>query len=51
VQIDVVVEAKVTARPELAFALSVPAPPTTTEGATPNVIVWLPFPTVMVCVT
>ena len=51
VQIDVVVEVKVTARPELAVALNVPVPFTVTVGAAPKVIVWLPFPTVIVCVT
>jgi hypothetical protein len=51
VQIDVVVDVKVTASPELAVALSVPVPPTVTTGAVPNVIAWLTFPTAMVCVT
>jgi hypothetical protein len=51
VQIDVVVELNVTARPEVAVALTVPVPPTFTAGAVPKVMVWLPLPTVMFCVT
>ena len=50
VQMEIVEEVNVTARPELAVALSVPVPPTDTEGAVPNVIVWLFFPTVMMAV-
>jgi hypothetical protein len=51
VQIDGVVEVKVTARPEVAVALTVPVPPTVTAGAAPKVIVWLAGLTVMFCVT
>jgi hypothetical protein len=51
VQIVAVVEVKVTARAELAVALSVPVPPTFTAGAAPKAIVWLAGLTVMVCVT
>jgi len=40
VQIDVVIEAKVTARPELAVAFKAPVPPTLSDGAAPNVMVW-----------
>ena len=36
-----VVELKVTGRPELAVALSIPLPPTTTVGAVPKGMVWL----------
>jgi len=50
-QIVGVVLLNVTASPELAVAVTVPVPPTLMAGAVPKVIVWLPGPTVMVCVT
>jgi hypothetical protein len=50
-QIVAVVELNVTAKVELAVALSVPVPPTVTAGAVPKVIVWLAGLTVMVWVT
>ena len=45
VQTPVVWEVKVTGLPEAPpAALTVPVPPTTTGGAVPKVIVWLPRP-------
>ena len=44
-------ELNATAKPELAVADTVAVPPTVSVGAAPNVIVWLPGPTVMVWVT
>ena len=52
VQTPVVVLLKVTellADPPVAE--TVPVPPTTTLGAEPKVMLWLPLPTVMFCVT
>ena len=47
-----VVLVKVTGLPESPpVAEAVPVPPTTTLGAAPKVIVWLPAPTVLFCVT
>jgi len=51
VQIVAVVELNVTAKPELAVALSVPVPPTVSVGAVPNVIVCVAAPIGIVCVT
>ena len=42
-----VVVLKLTARAEVAVALTVPAPPTTIVGEVPKVMVWLPLPMVM----
>jgi hypothetical protein len=39
VQIDVVVDVKVTTSPELAVAFKAPVPPTISAGAAPNAIV------------
>jgi len=50
-QVAGVVGLNVTVNPELAVALNVPLPPTATEGAAVNVIVWPPAPTVTVWVT
>ena len=52
VQIGVVVEAKLTVKPELAVAASVTEPlPKTTEVGCVNVIVWLACVTLKLCVT
>jgi hypothetical protein len=50
VQVAVVVEVKLTGSPELAAALKVAVPPTTSVGATPNTMIWLAAPTTIVCV-
>jgi hypothetical protein len=51
VQTPVVLEVKVTGvKPVEAVALTVPVTTTTIVGAVPKVIVWLPLPTVKVCV-
>ena len=42
-----VVVLKLTARAEVAVALTVPETPTTIVGEAPKVMVWLPLPTVM----
>ena len=51
VQTPVVVELKLTVRPEVAVALTVPVPPTVTDGAVPKAMVWVAWAMVMFCVT
>lgn len=49
-QIPVVRLLKVTVKPDVAVALSVPVPPTSRAGAAPKVIVWLTLSMLKFCV-